>query len=88
VLPGHGIHHHRILVLPLLNPSLGYDLGKLPVATRVSAAEQLLVALKGLHDVGLVHRCTPHPQSSSWNSSSVSDQMLIQSADLNEGTLM
>jgi hypothetical protein len=88
VLPRHGVHHQRILVLSLLSPSLGYDLGKLPVATRVRPAEQLLVALKGLHDIGLVHRCTPHPQSSSWISSSVPDQILIQSADFNEGALM
>jgi hypothetical protein len=56
--------------------------------TRVSAAEQLLVALKALHDVGLVHRRTPHQQSLSRFSSSVSDQILIQSADINEGALM
>ncbi|KAF8850460.1 kinase domain-containing protein [Acephala macrosclerotiorum] len=56
LLPGHGGNYHRVLVLPLLIPSLGFRVKKLPVATRVSAAKQLLVALKGLHDVGLVHR--------------------------------
>jgi serine/threonine protein kinase len=61
LLPGHGSNYHRVLVLPLLSPSLGYRAMQLPVATRVSAAKQLLVALKGLHDVGLVHRGTPPP---------------------------
>jgi hypothetical protein len=65
LLPGHGSNHHRVLVLPLLSPSLGYRAMQLPVATRVSAAKQLLVALKGLHDVGLVHRGQPSPESSS-----------------------
>lgn len=63
LLPGHCGNYHRVLVLPLLCQSLGYRTTKLPVATRVSAAKQLLVALKGLHDVGLVHRGTPSPQS-------------------------
>ncbi|KAH9207633.1 kinase-like domain-containing protein [Leptodontidium sp. 2 PMI_412] len=56
LLPGHGSNHHRVLALPLLSPSLGYRARQLPVATRIPAAKQLLVALKGLHDVGLVHR--------------------------------
>jgi len=52
-------NNHRVLVLPLLCPSLGYRTNRLPVSTRVQAARQLLVALKGLHDVGLVHRGIP-----------------------------
>jgi serine/threonine protein kinase len=67
LLAGHGSNHHRVLVLPLLSPNLGYRAIQLPVATRVSAAKQLLVALKGLHDVGLVHRGQPPPQSSPGN---------------------
>ena len=65
LLPGYGGKQHRVLVLPLLSPSLGYRAIQLPVATRVSAAKQLLVALRGLHDVGLVHRGIP-PLQSSW----------------------
>ena len=65
LLPGYGGNHHRVLVLHLLSPSLGYRAIQLPVATRVSAAKQLLVALRGLHDVGLVHRGIP-PLQSSW----------------------
>jgi hypothetical protein len=52
---------HRILELPLFGPSLSYHAMQLPVITRVSAAKQLLVALKGFHDVGLVLRGTPLP---------------------------
>lgn len=53
-----GGNQHRVLVLPLLSPSLRYEMKELPIANRVSAAKQLLIALKGLHDVGLVHRGT------------------------------
>lgn len=63
-LPGKGGNHHRVLVLPLLSLNLGLRLAKLPVATRVLATQQLLMALKGLHDVGLVHHGTPPRQSS------------------------
>jgi len=58
LLGGHSGNYHHVLVLPLLSPSLGYRAIQLPVATRVSAAKQLLMALKGLHEVGLVHRGT------------------------------
>ena len=61
LLPGNGGDRHRVLVLPLLSPSLGSRAGQLPVATRLSAAKQLLVALKGLHEVGLVHRGMRRP---------------------------
>lgn len=88
LLPGHGSNHHRVLVLPLLSPSLGYRAIQLPVATRISAAKQLLVALKSLHDAGLVHRGTPHPQFSSRFLVLLSRLDADQSTDLNEGALM
>jgi hypothetical protein len=56
VLAGLGTNQHRVLALPLLGPSLTYRTMQFPVATRISGAKQLLAALKGLHDVGLVHR--------------------------------
>ncbi|KAH7317631.1 kinase domain-containing protein [Rhexocercosporidium sp. MPI-PUGE-AT-0058] len=56
LLPGNSGKHHRVLVIPLLCPSRRYRAIQLLVATRVSAAKQLLVSLESLHDVGLVHR--------------------------------
>lgn len=61
LLPSENGKHHRVLVLPFLGPGLDYRMRDLPLATRVSSAKQLLVALKGLHDVGLVHGGTPPP---------------------------
>lgn len=88
LLPGHGSNHHRVLVLPLLSPSLGYRARQLSAATRISAAKQLLMALKSLHDVGLVHRGTSHPQSSSRFFVLWSRRDADQSADLIDGALM
>ncbi|KAK7425029.1 hypothetical protein QQZ08_008305 [Neonectria magnoliae] len=48
--------NHRVLVFPLQGPNLRDCTRQKPVATRMSAARQLLQALKGLHDSGIVHR--------------------------------
>ncbi|KAJ6016791.1 hypothetical protein N7451_000170 [Penicillium sp. IBT 35674x] len=48
---------HRVLVFPLLGPYC--DFGKhqdIPMASRMSAARQLLEALKSLHEAGIIHR--------------------------------
>ncbi|KAF5228414.1 hypothetical protein FANTH_14514 [Fusarium anthophilum] len=53
-LPGsHGTH--RVLVLPLQGPNLRDYQRQKPVANRMSAAKQLLQAIKQLHDGGIVH---------------------------------
>jgi hypothetical protein len=44
------------LVFPLLGPSLNSGFTGMTWAVRMSAAKQLLQALKGLHDAGFVHR--------------------------------
>jgi hypothetical protein len=46
-------------VLPLRSPSLYYSMNwniLPPASRRVPAAKQLLLALKNLHDAGMVHR--------------------------------
>ncbi|KAI1121217.1 kinase domain-containing protein [Nemania abortiva] len=48
--------NHRVLVFPLQGPNIRDYRQKKPVATRISAASQLLQALKQLHDIGIVHR--------------------------------
>ncbi|PYI03273.1 kinase-like protein [Aspergillus sclerotiicarbonarius CBS 121057] len=55
-IPGdHG--HHRVLVFPLMGPCIDrFILHRMPVATRMSAARQLLEALENLHQAGIVHR--------------------------------
>ncbi|EFQ98056.1 serine/threonine protein kinase [Nannizzia gypsea CBS 118893] len=56
MLPGDG-GHHRALVLPLMGPPLCYFTARnMSVATRMSAAKQLLVALGNLHKAGTIHR--------------------------------
>ncbi|KAJ5901253.1 hypothetical protein N7504_007246 [Penicillium tannophilum] len=48
---------HRVLVFPLLGPYC--DFGKhrdIPMASRMSAARQLLEALESLHEAGIIHR--------------------------------
>ncbi|KAE8307913.1 kinase-like domain-containing protein [Aspergillus transmontanensis] len=48
---------HRVLMFPLLGPCLSWKvLHKTSMATRMSAARQLLEALKNLHKTGIVHR--------------------------------
>ncbi|RGP60001.1 cmgc protein kinase [Fusarium sporotrichioides] len=46
---------HRVLVLPLQGPNLRDYQRQKPVANRMSAAKQLLQAIKQLHDGGIVH---------------------------------
>jgi serine/threonine protein kinase len=50
---------HGVLVLPLIGPNLQSTLYKIPLSShmhvRMSAARQLLLALKSLHDAGIVH---------------------------------
>ena len=49
--------NHRVLVLSLLALGPGiYKLGQWSMATRMSAAKQLLEALEALHSAGIVHR--------------------------------
>ncbi|KAK2858486.1 hypothetical protein FQN49_004685 [Arthroderma sp. PD_2] len=56
ILPGND-GHHRVLVLPLMGPPLCYlTMRDMSVATRMSAAKQLLVALENLHKAGIIHR--------------------------------
>ena len=48
---------HRVLVFPLMGPSLDWHVLKMTsMATRMSAARQLLEALESLHKAGIVHR--------------------------------
>ncbi|WEW61696.1 hypothetical protein PRK78_007188 [Emydomyces testavorans] len=48
---------HRVFVYPLCGPTLGSISARwLSMATRMSAAKQLLEALEGLHKAGFVHR--------------------------------
>jgi serine/threonine protein kinase len=45
---------HRVLVLPMIGPSLSSALKERPIAARRSAARQLLQALARLHAAGIV----------------------------------
>ncbi|KAJ5918377.1 hypothetical protein N7454_010752 [Penicillium verhagenii] len=48
---------HTIHVLPLMGPTLSWNVMQgMSMTTRMSAALQLLKALKALHEVGIVHR--------------------------------
>lgn len=52
-----GYHgYHRVMVFPVRGPSLGSCLREMSLAARMSAARQLLIALKCLHDAEIVHR--------------------------------
>ncbi|CAG7956629.1 unnamed protein product [Penicillium salamii] len=49
--------YHRVMVLPLKGPSIcTRSLKRTPMAARMSAARQLLVALANLHEAGILHR--------------------------------
>lgn len=54
-LPGHHCKH-QVLVFPVRGPNLGTCLRERSVASRMSAARQLLQALECLHEAGIVHR--------------------------------
>lgn len=54
-IPGYQ-SNHRVLVFPVRGPSLHSGLKKVSLAARMSAAGQLLTALKCLHNAGIVHR--------------------------------
>ena len=57
--PAGNNRHHRVLVFPLMGPclcSLMLKKMSIPMATRMSAARQLLEALENLHKAGIVHR--------------------------------
>ncbi|KAH7187712.1 protein kinase [Fusarium oxysporum] len=56
LLPGASHTYHRVLVFPLLGPSLHTYASYMPTASRRSSAKQLLQAIKALHDGGVVHR--------------------------------
>ncbi|EER36760.1 protein kinase [Histoplasma capsulatum H143] len=58
LLPGNGCQH-RVLVFPLMGPCLQPSiLRNMPIATRMSAAKQLLEALENLHKGGIIHHGT------------------------------
>ncbi|EEP79848.1 predicted protein [Uncinocarpus reesii 1704] len=48
--------NHRVLVFPLRGPAVDLYASRKPMASRMSAARQLLMALDSLHKAGIVHR--------------------------------
>ncbi|KAI6756061.1 hypothetical protein HG530_011797 [Fusarium avenaceum] len=48
--------YHRVLVFPLLGPSLQTYTRSVTTAVRMASAKQMLQAIKALHDGGVVHR--------------------------------
>lgn len=58
LVPGNQCHH-RVLVFPLMGPCLSplmLNKSKMSMATRMSAARQLLETVENLHNAGIVHR--------------------------------
>ncbi|KAF4333663.1 CMGC kinase [Fusarium beomiforme] len=53
LLPGASHKYHRVLVFPLLGPSLQTYASSMSTAARRSSAKQLLQAIKALHDGGI-----------------------------------
>ena len=84
-LPGcSGKGNHRVLVFDVRGPSLSYHLLKqTSMATRMSAARQLLKALECLHNAGIVHHGELAPASCSLDSVHAN-----YSTDLNESNVM
>ncbi|SCO47792.1 uncharacterized protein FFMR_08843 [Fusarium fujikuroi] len=56
LLPGASQIYHRVLVFPLLGPSLRTYASSMSTAARRSSAKQLLQAIKALHDGQVIHR--------------------------------
>jgi serine/threonine protein kinase len=54
--PGHRGNYHVVFVFPLRGPNLDTCCFNLTPEFRVPAAKSLLLALKSLHDAGIVHR--------------------------------
>ncbi|KAL3481906.1 kinase-like domain-containing protein [Aspergillus californicus] len=67
-VPGEDARQHKVLVLPLLGPCLdSYIIFDMPLASRMSAARQLLEALEALHEAvipGLLRLCSDTRQIS------------------------
>lgn len=56
-LPRNNGSRHRVLVYPLMGPCIDLPtLEKIPMATRMSAARQLLESIASLHQAGILHR--------------------------------
>ncbi|KAJ5178829.1 hypothetical protein N7492_002039, partial [Penicillium capsulatum] len=57
LLPQDDNRYHRVLVFPMKGPSIcTLSLQKTPMASRMSAARQLLENIASLHEAGIVHR--------------------------------
>jgi protein kinase-like protein len=82
-IPGY-FCNHRVLVFPVRGPSLNSCLCERSIATRMSAAKQLLKALECLHRGGIVHRGKLTPVCCSL----ISVVLISYSTDLNDGSVM
>lgn len=59
LLPRDDNRYHRVLVFPMKGPSIDtLSLQKTAMASRMSAARQLLETVASLHDAGIIHRGT------------------------------
>jgi serine/threonine protein kinase len=54
--PGREGRYYAVFVFPVRGPSLDAACSRLPPKFRVPAARSLLLALKSLHDAGIIHR--------------------------------
>ncbi|KAJ5921318.1 hypothetical protein N7466_009644 [Penicillium verhagenii] len=56
-LPRDITSYHRVLVFPMKGPSIcTFTLKRTPIASRMSAAQQLLETVASLHEAGFIHR--------------------------------